>query len=162
MKPNFRIKKLVAVIALGITSTMAAAQTDPHAIVFGVAPGPYGDMVKLAIAPTLEKEGYHVSVREFSDYVQPNLALANGGIDANLFQHQLYLGKFATDHALKLSALINVPTAGMGFYSHKIKSLNDLKSGDVITLSNDPTNLAVSGQAESDHTETISGPDQGI
>lgn len=142
MKPHFKIKKMIAVIALGITSTMAAAQTDPHSIVFGVAPGPYGDMVKLAIAPTLEKEGYHVSVREFSDYVQPNLALANGGIDANLFQHQLYLDKFAADHGLKLQALINVPTAGMGFYSHKIKSLNDLKSGDVITLSNDPTNLA--------------------
>ena len=35
-----------------------------------------------------------------------------------------------------------VPTAGMGFYSHKIKSLDELKKGDVITLSNDPTNLA--------------------
>lgn len=142
MKLNFKIKKLTAIIVLGLTSTMATAQTDPHSIVFGVAPGPYGDMVKLAIAPTLEKAGYHVSVREFSDYVQPNLALSNGGIDANLFQHQLYLDKFAADHGLKLQALINVPTAGMGFYSHKIKSLNDLKSGDVITLSNDPTNLA--------------------
>ncbi|VEA08622.1 methionine ABC transporter ATPase [Salmonella enterica subsp. enterica serovar Sanjuan] len=43
-----------------------------------------------AIAPTLKEKGYKVVVREFSDYVQPNMALANGSIDANLFQHTLY------------------------------------------------------------------------
>ncbi|VEA36378.1 methionine ABC transporter ATPase [Salmonella enterica subsp. enterica] len=111
-------------------------------IVFGVAPGPYGDMVKQAIAPTLKEKGYKVVVREFSDYVQPNMALANGSIDANLFQHTLYFDKFTTDKGLKLSKLIVVPTAGMGFYSRKINSLDALKKGDIITLSNDPTNLA--------------------
>lgn len=81
-------------------------------------------------------------VREFSDYVQPNLALANGSIDANLFQHTLYLEKFAADKNLKITKLITVPTASMGFYSNKIKSLDELKKGDVVTLSNDATNLA--------------------
>ncbi len=49
--------------------------------------------VKQAIAPTLKRKGYKVVVREFSDYVQPNMALANGSIDANLFQHTLYFDK---------------------------------------------------------------------
>ncbi|WP_437887071.1 MetQ/NlpA family ABC transporter substrate-binding protein [Phytobacter sp. V91] len=120
----------------------ALANSDPHTIVFGVAPGPYGDMVKQAIEPSLKEKGYKVVVREFSDYVQPNMALSNGSIDANLFQHSLYFDKFTADKGLKLTNLITVPTAGMGFYSHKIKSLDELKKGDIVTLSNDPTNLA--------------------
>ncbi|MEI7282846.1 MetQ/NlpA family ABC transporter substrate-binding protein [Pectobacterium carotovorum] len=133
--------------ALGITllaagMQLAIASSDPQTITFGVAPGPYGDMVNLAIKPELVKKGYKVVVREFSDYVQPNLALANGSIDANLFQHTLYLEKFAADKGLKISPLITVPTASMGFYSKKIKSLDELKKGDVVTLSNDATNLA--------------------
>ncbi|WP_426595691.1 MetQ/NlpA family ABC transporter substrate-binding protein [Pectobacterium brasiliense] len=132
---------------LGITlfaagMQLALASSDPQTITFGVAPGPYGDMVNLAIKPELVKKGYKVVVREFSDYVQPNLALANGSIDANLFQHTLYLEKFAADKGLKISPLITVPTASMGFYSKKIKSLDELKKGDVVTLSNDATNLA--------------------
>ncbi|MCG8155018.1 metal ABC transporter substrate-binding protein [Brenneria goodwinii] len=130
----------VALLAAGIQ--LASANNDPQTIVFGVAPGPYGDMVNQAIKPELTKKGYKVVVREFSDYVQPNLALANGSIDANLFQHTLYLEKFAADKNLKISRLIIVPTASMGLYSHKIKSLDELKKGDVITLSNDATNLA--------------------
>ncbi|NKR09715.1 MetQ/NlpA family ABC transporter substrate-binding protein, partial [Escherichia coli] len=54
----------------------------------------------------------------------------------------LYFDKFTADKGLKLSKLIVVPTAGMGFYSRKINSLDALKKGDIITLSNDPTNLA--------------------
>ncbi|MEQ9875337.1 MetQ/NlpA family ABC transporter substrate-binding protein [Pectobacterium brasiliense] len=130
----------ITLLAAGMQLTLASS--DPQTITFGVAPGPYGDMVNLAIKPELVKKGYKVVVREFSDYVQPNLALANGSIDANLFQHTLYLEKFAADKGLKISPLITVPTASMGFYSKKIKSLDELKKGDVVTLSNDATNLA--------------------
>lgn len=126
---------LVAGLSL---SSFAADKT----IIFGISPGPYGDLIKQAIQPGLEKKGYKVEIKEFSDYVQPNLALSNGAIDANLFQHRLYLDKFSADKGLKLSPVINVPTAGLGLYSHKVKSINDLKKGDVITLANDPTNLA--------------------
>jgi D-methionine transport system substrate-binding protein len=132
--------RVLAVLALGVSA--ASAQITPKTIVFGVAPGPYGDLIKTAIQPGLEKKGYKVVLKEFSDYVQPNLALANNSIDANLFQHRLYLDKFSADKGLKLSALINVPTAGLGLYSHKLKSLDQLKKGDVVTLANDPTNLA--------------------
>lgn len=130
----------VLTFSLGIHS--AFAQATPKTIVFGVAPGPYGDLIKQAIQPGLEKKGYKVVLKEFSDYVQPNLALSNGATDANLFQHGVYLEKFSADKGLKLSPLIRVPTAGLGLYSSRIKSLDQLKKGDVITLANDPTNLA--------------------
>lgn len=132
--------RTLAVFAIGISA--ASAQITPKTIVFGVAPGPYGDLIKAAIQPGLEKKGYKIVLKEFSDYVQPNLALANNSIDANLFQHRLYLEKFSADKGLKLSPVINVPTAGLGIYSHKIKSLDELKKGDVVTVANDPTNLA--------------------
>ncbi|MCA6967501.1 MetQ/NlpA family ABC transporter substrate-binding protein [Pectobacterium carotovorum] len=136
------VRALLGITLLAAGMQLAIASSDPQTITFGVAPGPYGDMVNLAIKPELVKKGYKVVVREFSDYVQPNLALANGSIDANLFQHTLYLEKFAADKGLKISPLITVPTASMGFYSKKIKSLDELKKGDVVTLSNDATNLA--------------------
>lgn len=142
MGPRLGLRALFGALLLVCGLPFAQANSEPHTIVFGVAPGPYGDMVKQAIAPSLKEKGYKVVVREFSDYVQPNMALANGSIDANLFQHSLYFDKFTADKGLKLSKLIAVPTAGMGFYSHKIKSLDELKKGDIITLSNDPTNLA--------------------
>ncbi|ECZ5859418.1 metal ABC transporter substrate-binding protein [Salmonella enterica] len=137
LRQSLRIAASTLLLACGLQ--FAHADSSPQTIVFGVAPGPYGDMVKQAIAPTLKEKGYKVVVREFSDYVQPNMALANGSIDANLFQHTLYFDKFTADKGLKLSKLIVVPTAGMGFYSRKINSLDALKKGDIITLSNDPT-----------------------
>ncbi|MFJ5416244.1 MetQ/NlpA family ABC transporter substrate-binding protein [Pectobacterium carotovorum] len=136
------VRAVLGITLLAAGMQLAIASSDPQTLTFGVAPGPYGDMVNLAIKPELVKKGYKVVVREFSDYVQPNLALANGSIDANLFQHTLYLEKFAADKGLKISPLITVPTASMGFYSKKIKSLDELKKGDVVTLSNDATNLA--------------------
>jgi len=140
IRHRWRVASGVLLLACGLQ--FAQANSDPQTITFGVAPGPYGDMVKQAIAPSLKEKGYKVIVREFSDYVQPNMALANGSIDANLFQHSLYFDKFTADKGLKLTKLLAVPTAGMGLYSHKIKSLDALKKGDIVTLSNDPTNLA--------------------
>lgn len=132
--------RLAAVLSLLLA--VPAVTRAETAVVFGVSPGPYGDMVKKAIAPGLEKRGYKVTVKEFSDYVQPNLALANGSIDANLFQHAVYLAKFSADKGLKLSPILPVPTAGAGLYSRRVKSLDQLKPGDELVVSNDPTNLA--------------------
>jgi len=114
---------------------------DKKTIIFGAAPGPYGDMVKYAIKPGLEAKGYTVEIKEFSDYVQPNLALANGDIDANIFQHQVYLENFAKEHKLEITHIINIPTAALAFYSNKFKSIEEVKEGSVLTIPNDVTNL---------------------
>ena len=142
------LKKLIGIVMIGVLalgaltgcgSQKASAAKD---ITIGVCAGPYGDMVKKAIAPSLEKKGYKVSVREFSDYVLPDQALANGEIDANLMQHTAYLEKFAADNDLNISKVIAVPTAGAGIFSDSIKSLKELKKGDKIGIPNDPSNLA--------------------
>ncbi|WP_024832619.1 MetQ/NlpA family ABC transporter substrate-binding protein [Ruminiclostridium josui] len=119
-----------------------AGKDGEKKIVFGVAPGPYGDMVKLAIQPELEKKGYDVELMEFSDYVQPNIALGNGEVNVNLFQHTVYLENFAKEHKLELSPVISIPTASMGIFSKKIKKLEELPDGATVTLPNDVPNLA--------------------
>lgn len=136
-----RLKKLIPLmLALGISQAYAA--DSGKEITIGVSPGPYGDMVTKAIKPEMVKKGYDVKVREFSDYIQPNLALSNNSIDANLFQNRRYLDRFSADKGLKLAEVITVPTASMGFYSNKVRSLDELKAGDIVTLPNDPSNLA--------------------
>lgn len=128
--------------AIGLFASCSGGADSDTTITVGTSPGPYGHMFEAAIAPQLEEAGYEVKLIEFSDYVQPNLALENGEIDVNLFQHKVYLDKFAADHDLHLTALINVPTAAMGLYSNTYQSLEDLPDGATVSIPNDPTNLA--------------------
>jgi len=135
-----RRKLLLAAIAAAIS--INACAKDPKELVIGTSSGPYADQVKLGIKPILEKQGYKVKLVEFNDYIQPNFALAEGSLDANIFQHIIYLNKFSADHKLALSELIKIPTAPIAIYSKKHKTLNDVKEGTTVALPNDPTNQA--------------------
>lgn len=130
-------------------SASASASTSsaaPSAIELkvGVCPGPYGPMIEETIAPILEKKGYKVTIVEFTDYVQPNMALDSGDIDANLFQHRDYFDTFVQTQGVKLTAAVNVPTLGMGVFAHSIKSLDELASlgSGTVAIPNDAVNLA--------------------
>lgn len=133
----------LAAVSLGGLSLQAHAQ-DPAKknLVIGGTAGSNTDQLKQGIVPILEKKGYKVKLVEFNDYVQPNLALAQGSLDANFFQHQVYLKKFAADQKLDITELVQGPIAPMGVYSTKRKTLADVKEGDRVTLPNDPSNLA--------------------
>jgi D-methionine transport system substrate-binding protein len=133
----------LAALSLGGLSLQAHAQ-DPAKknLVIGGTAGSNTDQLKQGIVPILEKKGYKVKLVEFNDYVQPNLALAQGSLDANFFQHQVYLKKFAADQKLDITELVQGPIAPMGVYSTKRKTLADVKEGDRVTLPNDPSNLA--------------------
>ena len=132
----------IALFSLAVASALVPALAqDKKEIVIGATAGPYSDQVKLGIKPLLEKKGYRVRIVEFNDYVQPNFALAQGALDANVFQHVVYLTKFAGENKLALSELIKVPTAPIALYSHKHKTL-DVKEGAIVALPNDPTNAA--------------------
>lgn len=142
------ISLIVVILIAGGAWLQVSGSSKNETLVFGVAPGPYGDMIRKAIQPELEKKGYKVEIKEFTDYVQPDLALGNKEITANLFQHERYLKKFSADHSLELSSITNVPTAALGVYSKTLTagSLEELKSklkpGDIVSVPNDPTNQA--------------------
>lgn len=145
-------KWLVTVLLVIVTAALAACgsgdakdtdkETTSKEITIGATAGPYSDMLKKAIVPGLEEKGYKVTLKEFSDYIQPNNALDNGDIDANLFQHSVYLENFNKENDTKLKALIIVPTAPMGFFSEKYKTIDELPEGAKISIANDPSNLA--------------------
>jgi D-methionine transport system substrate-binding protein len=136
---NARRNLLLAALTLALG---AAHAKDPKELVIGTSAGPYADQIKLGIKPILEKQGYKVKLVEFNDYIQPNFALAEGSLDANVFQHIIYLKKFSADHKLALTDLVKIPTAPIAIYSQKHKTLNDVKEGTTVALPNDPTNQA--------------------
>jgi D-methionine transport system substrate-binding protein len=141
---NAARRALLVFLATAIVTAPALAAVDPEKkeLVFGATAGPYSDQIKLGIKPILEKKGYKVKIVEFNDYVQPNHALAQGALDANAFQHVIYLDKFKKEHKLNLEEVIKVPTAPIAIYSKKHRSLNEVKEGATVALPNDPTNQA--------------------
>lgn len=125
------------------TSPSSADNTaEKKEIVFGTTVGDFGDMVKEQIKPALEKKGYKIKLVEFTDYVRPNLALAEGELDINIFQHKPYLDDFKKEHKLDITEVFQVPTAPLGLYPGKLKSLDEVNEGSSVSAPNDPSNFA--------------------
>ena len=133
---------LAAVASLSFVASVHAVDPDKKELVFGATAGPYSDQIKYGIAPILEKQGYKVRIVEFNDYIQPNFALAQGALDANVFQHEVYLKKFSTENKLAISEVLKVPTAPIAIYSRKHKTLGEVPDGATVAIPNDPTNAA--------------------
>ena len=122
------------------SETSAETQTDDdNKIIIGVSPVPHAEITE-ALKDEFAKEGLDVEVKVFDDYVQPNLALDQGDIDANFFQHIPYLENFSKERGLNLVSLGSVHIEPMGLYSDKIKSFDELKDGDEVLIPSDPSN----------------------
>jgi D-methionine transport system substrate-binding protein len=108
----------------------------------GFMPGPYRDAFTKGIEPLLKKQGYTIRYVEFSQGVQPNDAVERGQIDANIFQHSLYLNATNKQQGFDLVPVIHVPTPPMGLYSQRHKTLDTVPDGATVTLPADPVNAA--------------------
>jgi D-methionine transport system substrate-binding protein len=137
----FFMSILLIVFVTACGSAESSSSGEKKELVLG-GTVPYTDMLKKGVKPFLEEKGYKVEITEFNDYVQPNLSLSNGSLDANLFQHKVYMEAFAEEHDIKLSDVITVPTAPIGIYSNKYQSLDEIEDGSTVAIANDPTNLA--------------------
>ncbi len=138
---------LVGIMALIVTGcgSNQANEADPEGekefvtIDVGASPVPHAEILEV-IKPLLEDEGIKLNIIEFTDYVTPNLALADGELDANYFQHIPYLEAFASERNLDLTYNAKVHIEPMGVYSTKIESLDEIKEGASVAIPNDPTN----------------------
>ena len=128
-------------LSLAMVLALAAPSVAAEDIVVGVTPFPHKDIM-LAAKPLLAKEGYNLVIKEFTDYVQPNMALASKQLFANFFQHEPYLDNMNKEKKLDLVSIGKVHIEPLGVYSKKIKKLADLKKGNSISVPNDPTNEA--------------------
>lgn len=148
---NFFSKVTKAALLVAAVFTLAScgddkkaeqAQAIPQTIKVGVVPGPYRGMIDKHIRPIIEKQGYKITFVEFTDYVQPDAALDSGDIDVNLMQHQKYLDGIVENQGLKLTSVVNVPTLGLGVFSDKYKTFDEVPEGAQIGIPTDAVNLS--------------------
>ena len=133
--------KRVLTITLIVSLLLLAGTVGVYAktLKVGATPVPHAEVLNL-IKDDLAAEGIELNVIEFTDYVQPNLALAEGELDANYFQHIPYLETFSADHRLDLTYITKVHIEPMGGYSQKLKDISELKNGARVAIPNDPVN----------------------
>ena len=143
-------KKLMAIAAVVVCSMgiltgcgsddkAADKSAEKTSIKVGVTPGPHAEIMEI-VKKQAANEGLQVDIVEFSDYIQPNVALHNGEIDVNSYQHQPFLDAQVKDRGYKIETLAKTIIFPMGVYSKKIKTLNDVKEGAIVAIPNDPSN----------------------
>ena len=115
------------------------AANDTIKIRVGATPVPHSELLNL-IKEDLLKEGIELEVVEFTDYITPNIALSDGDIDANFFQHLPYLQAFSKEHQLKLQSIGSIHVEPLGLYSKKYESIEELKEGSLIAIPSDAVN----------------------
>lgn len=133
--------KTAALSALALAVALGGAQAAPVVIKVGASPVPHAAILK-AVVPLLAAQGIDLKIVEFTDYVQPNLALENKELDANYFQHVPYLDDFNAQHGTHIVPAAKVHFEPLGLYPGKTKSLAALKKGATIAVPNDTTNEA--------------------
>lgn len=134
--------KKLSIFVIGlvlILSLVSAGCKRPSVLKVGATPVPHAEILA-AVKDTLAKQGIQLQVVEFSDYVQPNLQLADKQLDANFFQHIPYLEDFCASKKLDLVWVAKVHIEPMGIYPGKVKSLSGLSQGDSVGIPNDVTN----------------------
>ncbi len=114
---------------------------EPVVIKVGASPAPHADILE-AIRPVLAEQGYELEIIEFTDYVQPNLALEDGSLDANYFQHVPYLDDFNAENGTSIVSLAAVHFEPLGIYPGKTVSLDALADGAQVAVPGDTTNEA--------------------
>ncbi len=118
-----------------------AASGELTTIVVGASPAPHAEILHAA-EDILAQKGYKLQVMEYVDYIQPNLALESGDLDANYFQHLPYLESFNEENGTDLVSAAAIHYEPFGIYAGKTASLEELADGAVVAVPNDTSNEA--------------------
>jgi len=132
------MKKALLFTALAAIFSMSLAQAGEKLVV-AATPIPHAEILEL-IKPTLAKEGVDLEIKVFTDYVQPNVQVAEKRLDANYFQTKPYLDNFNQGKGTNLVTVVGVHVEPFGGYSKKVKSLDELKDGATVAIPNEGSN----------------------
>ncbi|EKD72394.1 MAG: hypothetical protein ACD_45C00684G0002 [uncultured bacterium] len=113
---------------------------DRNVLKVGTIAGPETELMEIAKQVAADNYGLKIKVIEFTDYIQPNAALNDGSIDANMFQHQPYLDQQIKDRHYNLISIGKTFVYPMGVYSAQFKNIHEIPAGAVIAIPNDPSN----------------------
>ncbi|MCL2855758.1 MAG: MetQ/NlpA family ABC transporter substrate-binding protein [Defluviitaleaceae bacterium] len=138
------MKKVVFLLAvLGLTFVFAACGgQDKQLIRIGATATPHAEILG-QVVPILEEQGFEVEINVFNDFIAPNLALHNGDIDMNFFQHRPFMEGFNRDNGANLVPVFGVHFEPLRLYAHTPgTTLADVSEGSTIAIPHDPTNEA--------------------
>jgi D-methionine transport system substrate-binding protein len=132
---------LLAVTACGAPSENASAEANGEdTLVVGATAVPAGDILEFIEAELAADAGLDLEIHEYSDYIAPNAALAEGQLDANLYQHEPFLLEYNEGNGTDLVAVEQIYLPPLGLYSNVVDDTDDLEEGSEVALPNDPTN----------------------
>lgn len=132
------MKKILTSLAVTLIFT-AVSQVQAGTLKVAATAVPHAEILEF-LKPSLAEEGVTLDVKVFTDYVQPNVQVNEGRLDANFFQHQPYLTEFNKSRNTKLVSVAGVHVEPFGAYSSKHKNLAKLPKRAQIALPNDATN----------------------
>ena len=138
------MKKIIAIVlALTLALSLAACggKADAKTITVAASPTPHAEILAVA-KEVLAKDGWTLEIKEYTDYVQPNLVVDDGELDANYFQHVPYLNTFNADNGTKLVSVAMIHYEPFGIYTGTKTAIADLAEGDKIAVPNDGSNRA--------------------
>ena len=123
------------------TADNSSSDASSTVIRVGASPSPHAEILEFA-KDQLAAKGYELEIVEFTDYVMPNVALYEGDLDANFFQHTPYLDKYNEQNGTDLVSACKVHFEPMGLYSETLTSVSDVAEGSKVGVPNAPTNEA--------------------
>lgn len=129
------MKKAIAILAAVVAFSVQAGEK----LIVGATPVPHAEILEF-VKPALAKEGVDLDIKVFSDFIQPNLQLAEKNLDANYYQYRPFLDEFNKTRHTNLVPVVGVHIEPFGAYSTKIKDLSELKDGASVAIPNDPVN----------------------
>ena len=134
------MKKLFPAFALSLAA-LVVGYAHAGKLTVAATPVPHAELLEF-VKPALAEQGVELDIKVFTDYVQPNVQVADGLLDVNFFQHKPYLDTFNEGQKAELVSVGLVHVEPFGAYSKKIKELSELKDGALVALPNDPSNGA--------------------
>ncbi|MBD2100047.1 MetQ/NlpA family ABC transporter substrate-binding protein [Leptolyngbya sp. FACHB-261] len=136
----------ITVVVSGCGASQTAAPSGSTgagqslAIKVGASPVPHAEILNFVKDNLATQAGLDLQIVEFTDYVQPNLALKDAQIDANFFQHVPYMEDFGKERGIDMVAVTKVHIEPLGIYSRKVKSLTEVPEKGLTAIPNDATN----------------------
>ena len=106
----------------------------------GASPTPHAEILA-QVKEDLKAQGVDLEIVEYTDYVQPNLAVESGDLDANFFQHKPYMDDFNEEQGTHLVSVASIHYEPMGVYAGKTASLDALPDGAKVAVPNDTIKL---------------------
>lgn len=141
------MKKLLIVLMIGVLAVLTACGNgesdnsgDKKKLTIGFGVGTYEEQFRQSILPILEKQGYTVEIKSFSQNMQVNPAMKEGSIDASIFQSTAYMEAINKEINADMVGIAYAPGAPQGLYSVNHTTLDDVKDGTTVAVPNDPVN----------------------